>query len=377
MVHSRYIFSNRSVLCGRESVPSFDDITRRWKERVERGREYEIIEEGEEVSGPYVDSRVYGREYDRAQALLRSLLRRYQDKTLSEALPGEVVTNPQGSCFHLNVEYQGEFSNFHTEKTREILLSDLKLLYGIGDITEEALKKQGMFSIEDLRDHPVWGTSAEAFLQLWETADATALQEWLWRWLPKSHPEALSLAGLYDRRDFLIIDIETMGLFGRPIILIGLARPQGETITVHQYLLRDLSDEPAALIEFCEQITDHTALMTYNGRSFDLPYLEERLGYYELEPLPELVHFDILHFARRQWRGHFQDCRLTTLEREIFGHTRKDDVPSALVPEFYDTYLREGNVGPLVPIIQHNQQDILTLARLFSDLCQRWGHGDW
>jgi uncharacterized protein YprB with RNaseH-like and TPR domain len=358
-------------------MPSFDEITRRWKERVEGSRELEIAEVDEEESlGPFA-SRIYGWEYERAQALLRSLLRTYRNKTLSQALPGEIVSTSHGSCFHLHAERQGPFFNFDAEKTRELLISDVKLLYGIGDVTEEMLKRQGVSSIEDLGDHPLWATSAKEFLHLIESGDLLTLQEWLWRWLPKSHPKAFSLAGLCDVRDFLIFDIETLGLFGRPIVLLGLAQLQGETMSVHQYLLRDLSDEPAALTAFCQHITARTALITFNGRSFDLPYLQERLGYYGLERVPDLVHFDMLHFARRQWRSHFQDCTLTTLERELFGHIRRDDVPSALVPDFYDAYLNRKNVGPLIPIVQHNQQDILTLATLFSDLSQRWEHGNW
>jgi uncharacterized protein YprB with RNaseH-like and TPR domain len=41
-----------------------------------------------------------------------------------------------------------------------------------------------------------------------------------------------------------------------------------------------------------------------------------------------------------------------------------------MVPEFYDYYLRTGNPGPLVPIVEHNRKDIITLAKLFARLCE-------
>ncbi len=47
---------------------------------------------------------------------------------------------------------------------------------------------------------------------------------------------------------------------------------------------------------------------------------------------------------------------------------RINDVPSSLVPEFYKTYLQTGNIGPLIPIVEHNQQDIITLALILSQL---------
>ncbi|UCE18615.1 MAG: ribonuclease H-like domain-containing protein [Gemmatimonadota bacterium] len=358
-------------------MPSFDEITRRWKERVERAREYEVVQEDGEASDVFLESRVSGREYEQAQALLRSLLKRYQNVRLADALPGEMISNPHGSCFHIEHIDQWPLFNFSSEQSMEILLSDLKLLYGIGYVTEESLRGEGFSTITHLKDHHVWGTAAQRFLGLLQSADTPKLQNWLWHWLPKSHPKALCLAGLHDVTDFLIFDIETMGLFGRPIILIGCAQPQGETLIVHQYLLQEVSEEPAALSEFCGHVTKRTALISYNGRSFDLPYIRERLGYYGQGGVTECAHFDMLHFARREWRGSFADCRLTTLEREVFGHIRKNDVPSALVPEFYDVYLKTGNIGPLVPIIQHNRQDVITLANIFSELCRRWGNGDW
>lgn len=61
------------------------------------------------------------------------------------------------------------------------------------------------------------------------------------------------------------------------------------------------------------------------------------------------------------------------LERYLLGMERKEDVPGALVPEFYEAYMRTKNPGPLIPIIKHNKQDLVTLANIFFMLCERWG----
>ena len=82
-------------------------------------------------------------------------------------------------------------------------------------------------------------------------------------------------------------------------------------------------------------------------------------------------HFDILHFARRALKPKLPDCRLDTVEKYI-GIKRDINIPGALVPHFYDTYLRTKNVGPLVPIVEHNRQDLLTLGSLFSKLYEEW-----
>lgn len=79
-------------------------------------------------------------------------------------------------------------------------------------------------------------------------------------------------------------------------------------------------------------------------------------------------HLDLLHFSRRFWGQKLPNCRLNTIERHLFGMEREDDVPSALVPDFYLTYRKKNNIGPLIPIIEHNRQDIITLARILSKL---------
>jgi uncharacterized protein YprB with RNaseH-like and TPR domain len=69
------------------------------------------------------------------------------------------------------------------------------------------------------------------------------------------------------------------------------------------------------------------------------------------------------------------DARLLTIEKHIFGEDRADDVPGAMVPEFYESYLESGNPGPLVPVVEHNRKDMITLARLFAKLCEE-EHGN-
>jgi uncharacterized protein YprB with RNaseH-like and TPR domain len=81
-----------------------------------------------------------------------------------------------------------------------------------------------------------------------------------------------------------------------------------------------------------------------------------------------IPHFDMLHFSRRRWKGEFPSLRLTALEKEILGISRSDDIPGQMVPEFYEAYLRSGNCGPLVPILDHNRQDVVSLAVLFFHL---------
>ena len=151
--------------------------------------------------------------------------------------------------------------------------------------------------------------------------------------------------------------------------VFGIGAIENGTLNVHQYLLRDIAEEQAALYETIRHLSgERKALMTFNGKAFDLPYISDRLGYYGMDIPTRIPHFDVLHFSRRYWRDTFPSMRLTTLEREILQIHRKDDIPGQVVPEFYETYLRTGNCGPLVPIVEHNRQDIISLALLFFHL---------
>jgi len=166
-----------------------------------------------------------------------------------------------------------------------------------------------------------------------------------------------------------LLYIATLGLFSRPVILIGAGVIEGQTLVIHQFLLRSVDEEPAALSAALGLLaTERPALVTYNGKAFDVPYLQERLAYYGMGAIGSLPHFDCLHFARGRWRGQFPSLRLSAIEREIFGIERADDVPGQMVPEFYEMYARTGNCGPLVPVVAHNRQDVLSLAMIFFHL---------
>jgi uncharacterized protein YprB with RNaseH-like and TPR domain len=136
-------------------------------------------------------------------------------------------------------------------------------------------------------------------------------------------------------------------------------------------LLRDIEDEPSAIWSLVSELEPDAPMITFNGKSFDLPYIKQRLAYYGLDAPLDNPHFDVLHFTRRALREKLVDCRLETVEKYL-GIKRDINIPGALVPSFYDTYLRTRNVGPLVAIVEHNKQDLLTLGTLFSKLYEEW-----
>jgi hypothetical protein len=145
-----------------------------------------------------------------------------------------------------------------------------------------------------------------------------------------------------------------------------VARTSGNKVETIQFLLRDLNEEKAVLESYFSLNHDQTLLVSFNGRSFDAPFIRRRMKHHHLDYQDPVDHLDLLYPARSNWKSQLPNCQLQTLERHLFDLERVDDVPSYLVPEYYRTYLEERNIGPLVPILEHNREDVVTLVRLLS-----------
>jgi uncharacterized protein YprB with RNaseH-like and TPR domain len=303
------------------------------------------------------------RAYREAKWLEEVLLRECAGRSLLDFYNGEEKKTPYGTALVLHETRVFPPFSLSAEVAEAWILSSLRLLYGIGESTEMKLKLAGYTSLRDLLCHPRWAWQAERILQALERRDISALIHHVTRWFPVSRPVSLSLLGLLHQEEFVFLDIETLGLHTEPLILVGLARLRDGEITVTHLVVRAIPEEIPVLSLLGEELAGVKAIVTYNGRAFDVNFIEARLRYYGLPGSVDHPNFDLLPFARRQFREFLPDCRLETVEK-ILSVQRAIDIPSALVPEFYLDYLRERNVGPLVTIIEHNRQDLLSLALL-------------
>lgn len=174
-------------------------------------------------------------------------------------------------------------------------------------------------------------------------------------------PEAL---GLTHSDPIAFLDIETMGLSALPVFLVGILQVHRGELSLTQILARDYPEEAALIQESVRTLRGCRTLFTYNGASFDLPYLSDRAIYHAVEFALDAGHTDLLPLARRRFRGTVPDCRLETLERHICGRDRGDDIPASEIPQRYRDFVRSRDAGLLESIIRHNQLDLLTLAEL-------------
>jgi uncharacterized protein YprB with RNaseH-like and TPR domain len=210
--------------------------------------------------------------------------------------------------------------------------------------------------------------------------------------------------GALNPEDLLFFDLETTGLSGGAGTVAFLAAfgrfvrdagepPQPYRLHIDQYLLLDYpgeSDFLEALVQELGQcrspdrITPRPLIVvTYNGKSFDAQILKNRCIMQGITP-PVYPHADLLHPARRLWKRILSTCSQGEIETTILGLNRIGDVPGALAPEIWFSFLRlfqstyptkgdSHSVGPksgaveaLLKVCDHNQRDILGLASLFT-----------
>ncbi len=177
---------------------------------------------------------------------------------------------------------------------------------------------------------------------------------------------------LPDMRRLLFLDTETTGLgmgAGTVAFLLGLGWVEGDAFVVRQLLMRDYPEEPLLLAAFAGLLPRFDAFVTYNGKSFDLPLLENRLTMQRMREVDlSLPHLDLVHATRRVWKLRLQSCTLGNIEEMILGCGRVDDLPGSEVPERYFSYLKTGDFALLEDVLHHNLLDIQTLGRLLVRL---------
>jgi uncharacterized protein YprB with RNaseH-like and TPR domain len=171
-----------------------------------------------------------------------------------------------------------------------------------------------------------------------------------------------------DPQRALYLDTETTGLSGGAgtvAFLVGLAWWDTGTLVLEQVLVRALGEEAPMLERVRERIEAASVLVTFNGKSFDMPLLRTRFVLARMQMPPMPPHLDLLHVARRvHGKRVKQGCRLVALERDVLGFERHDDVESGDVSACYLHFLRSGEPGALLGVIEHNAWDVAAMAAL-------------
>jgi uncharacterized protein YprB with RNaseH-like and TPR domain len=200
----------------------------------------------------------------------------------------------------------------------------------------------------------------------------------------------LEMLQRYLPHSTVFLDLETCGLGGSMTFLVGLLHQQDEQLVLSQLLARNYAEEKAVLASLWQIMTGQQVLVTFNGKSFDWPMVHDRSTMHHLgrdmrlepsestaigevsragvrerhDPRPNPLHCDLLHHARRRWRGRLPNCKLQTLEQYLCGRRRTGDIPGYAIPAAYHEYVRTGDAWQMRSVLHHNALDLVTLLQL-------------
>ncbi len=173
----------------------------------------------------------------------------------------------------------------------------------------------------------------------------------------------------------LYLDTETTGLAGAGTVAfeVGLGWLAEDGFHVRQLVMRDYPEEKFLLEEVVRIAEKFDVVCSFNGKTFDLPLLRNRFIMNRIRTdCLDKPHIDLLHIARRVWKLRLQRCNLTNLEEALLGIPRVDDLPGAQVPERFFSYLKTGDFHLLDEVLEHNEQDIVSLQNLLCHMCRMY-----
>jgi hypothetical protein len=178
----------------------------------------------------------------------------------------------------------------------------------------------------------------------------------------------------FDVRRAVFLDIETTGLSmgtGTIAFLVGLGWFEESSFVVHQLFVNRLENEPAVLATLLERLGKAPMVVTYNGKSFDVPVLRTRLALSRMGvDLDSGGHLDLLHAARRLYKRRIGDCSLDSVERSILGFHREGDIPGELIPEIFVEFLRTGRADHMHDVFHHNLLDVVSMASILGRMVE-------
>ena len=270
---------------------------------------------------------------------------------------GSVVHDARTSYYLLEETPPVEFPPLLGDADR--LRRQLQLITGIGPKTAHRLQASGIVWIDELLNHKRFKGGAADVLAAIEKRDAPRLARW--------GASDWDLARFYDPEEFVFFDLETTGLCcTQPLFLIGLIYFEQGRLCLRQLLARGFEEELGILSAAAEILGQRSVWVSYNGRTFDQPFLNGRLRYHLGEEICPELHIDLLRHVRRHYGGLLPDCRLTTVENYILDTCRVGDIPGYMIPQLYYQFVMYQEPALLETVLLHNSRDLQSLVQLLG-----------
>ncbi|TFF90830.1 MAG: hypothetical protein EU548_01045 [Promethearchaeota archaeon] len=308
------------------------------------------------------------------------IVKKYEGKSLDNLFPDhKILSNSMGQCMEIKKEEDISLFQLNPDLSKKRLIKNLKVVYSIGEVYERELFKKGVRNIYDLRFNLRFRDHAKEILDLIHRKDYITL-------CTNRYIYDIDTSFCFKKEDLLFIDIETLGLYDSPIIIIGIGFYTSDHFVISQYFTRDLEEEISMLEHFKEKVfPKFKCFVSYNGKSFDIPYLANRFLYFfdenpmiSEEDIPydttntKFHHIDLYHNCRRRYKGKFEKYTLTMMEEKLLNWNRGNELPSHLVGACYKKYSDNPKryIGLIKECIDHNYYDIYSMPLILRNLLE-------
>jgi uncharacterized protein YprB with RNaseH-like and TPR domain len=306
------------------------------------------------------------------------LVEEYQGKSLKDLYHNlRIIRNNMGEFIEFYWSEKDIPCDINLSKTQKKLLYNLKTVSYIGDLIEQKLKKRGIRTLKDLKFTLNFSSSANEVLELIKNKNYKSLSK-------NRYINDLDLSFCFKIEDFLFLDIETLGIFDSPVILVGIGFFKRNNFEIRLLFARDLEEE-IAIIEHLKSnvFPNFKCFVTYNGKTFDIPYLASRFLYYfdENPMISELDmpyeknntkfhHIDLYHHCRRIYKGKYNTFTLNNIEEKLLNWVRSNTLPSNLVGLCYRKYKENPGryIGLIKEVIEHNYYDVYSMPLILKTL---------
>lgn len=169
----------------------------------------------------------------------------------------------------------------------------------------------------------------------------------------------------------LFLDIETAGLSANTyLFLCGVMYLEGREWVVEQVFARDYAEEVGLLCYVRDLMGRFDTVVTYNGQSFDLPFIRTRMAVHRIGDFTKIDSVDLLYTTRRVFRGILPNRRLVTVERHLRRVDREGDIPGRYIPDAWHDFVRTGDARAMRNVLYHNRMDLFTMAVILTHLAR-------
>ena len=315
---------------------------------------------------------------ERGNLDIKSLIEQYSGKRVEDIFPNSsIIENSLGRFLELTWHVTELPMGLTLSSTKEKLISNLKVVDNIGERLETKFRGRGVNTLKDLRWNVKHFSDACKLLDLIERKDFMSL-------IKNKKIFDLDVSFCFKASDFLFLDIETLGLYFEPVILVGLGNYRENDFEIRLHFARNLDEEMAILDHLRqEEFPKFRCFITYNGKSFDIPFLVSRfLYFFDENPLStseggmsglinsRYHHIDLFHCCRRRYKGTLSRFNLKSIEENLLNFERGCDLPSSLIGDVYRLYQEDKKkyVGLIKHLIDHNFYDVYSMPLIFEKL---------